>query len=490
MVARREGAARWFVSSAAVTDRPPTRSARARRAAAAPERRGAALLLAFLVLIVMIAIMYQIQSVTQIDSRVSRQEIARSRMDTAITSTFLQIYEDLKEDKLAAMGGDEGGAGGQAPTTAEGPGAAAGEGGEPGEPPRNPETVDSKLDAWYTPQSTNFDDIQIRIVVRDEESKYNVLNMLADDEEAAAEAFQTVVRILDNAREGTDLDISSSEAEEMAGAMREYMIDRRSADEIGRPQLLTSDESAPDRVLPMTFREFGSLEPFDDIHFRDLFGEDEERIHGLGSFLTIYTSPSMGAETAGEGPPIGVGGDKVNVNTAPLAVLAALFDDREIDYRVWDEILEYRNEEEEPLESEEDGLGSEEPEPLLDEFGREIAPTKIFDSLDELDEVNAFKDLDAAEQAKIREKLTVNSEVFEIILAARISTAADSQERSEFESRREQEEYFRSGVHLVRVVRSVVWRRENGDEVDVAPLVPFEILEDPPLQVLDFPDDE
>jgi len=458
-------------------------------AAAAPERRGAALLLAFLVLIVMIAIMYQIQSVTQIDSRVSRQEIARARMDTAIRSTFLQIYEDLKEDKLAGMGGEQGG---QAPTTAEGPGSATGQGsGEPGDLPRNPETVDSQLDTWYTPQSTNFDDIQIRIFVRDEESKYNVLNMLAEDEDAAAAAFQTVVRIIDKAREGTELDLSSSEAEEMAGAMREYMSDRRSSDEIGRPRLLTSNENAPDQVLPLTLREFGTLEPFDDIHFRDLFGEDEERIHGLESFLTIYTSPSLGAETAGEGPPVGVGGDKVNVNTAPLAVLTSLFDDRDIDYRVWDEILEYRNEEEEPMEPEEEGLGaSEEIEPLLDEFGNEITPTMIFDSLDELDEVGAFSDLDAAEKTRIRSKLTVNSDVFEIILAARISTAADSQERSEFESRREQEEYFRSGVHLVRVVRSVVWRRENGDEVQIVPLVPFEVLEDPPLQVLDFPDED
>lgn len=471
-----------------MTHRPPIRSAHARMAAAAPERRGAALLLAFLVLIVMIAIMYQIQSVTQIDSRVSRQEIARSRMDTAIRSTFLQVYEDLKEDKLAGMGGDPQG---QAPTTAEGPSSATGQGGEPGDLPRNPETVDSKLDTWYTPQSTNFDDIQIRILVRDEESKYNVLNMLAEDEDAAAEAFQTVVRIIDNAREGTDLDLSSSEAEEMAGAMREYMSDRRSADEIGRPRLLTSNENAPDQVLPMTFREFRSLEPFGEMHFRDLFGEDDERIHGLESFLTIYTSPSLGAETAGEGPPVGVGGDKVNVNTAPRAVLAALFDDRDIDYRVWDEILEYRNEEEEPMESEEEGLeANEEIEPLLDEFGNEITPTMIFDSLDELDEVGAFNDLDAAEQSRIRAKLTVNSDVFEIVLAARISTAADSQERSEFESRREQEQYFRSGVHLVRVVRSVVWRRENGDEVEIVPLVPFEVLEDPPLQVLDFPDED
>ncbi|MEL6715374.1 MAG: hypothetical protein AAFP86_16465, partial [Planctomycetota bacterium] len=81
-----------------------------RRAPVDAPRRGAALLLAFLVLIVMIAIMYQIQSVTQIDSRIARQEIARARMDEAIRSALLQVYEDLAEDARAALG-DEGGEG-------------------------------------------------------------------------------------------------------------------------------------------------------------------------------------------------------------------------------------------------------------------------------------------------------------------------------------------------------------------------------------------
>ena len=76
------------------------------------------------------------------------------------------------------------------------------------------------------------------------------------------------------------------------------------------------------------------------------------------------------------------------------------------------------------------------------------------------------------------------------IVAARVSTAADADERVAFETRREQEEYFRSGEHLVRIARSVVWRVTVDDDVEIVPLIPWEILDNAPLQVLDFPEDE
>lgn len=86
--------------------------------------------------------------------------------------------------------------------------------------------------------------------------------------------------------------------------------------------------------------------------------------------------------------------------------------------------------------------------------------------------------------------MQVTSDVFEVVIAARISTASDVNQRLDFESRREQEEYFRSGEHLVRVVRSVVWRRAQDDDVVIVPLVRWEVLDNAPLQVLDFPDED
>ena len=68
--------------------------------------------MAFLVLIVLLAIVYQVHTVTQTDARVSRNEITRSTMDLALQSVMLQVYEDLAEDARAAQGGEEGAADG------------------------------------------------------------------------------------------------------------------------------------------------------------------------------------------------------------------------------------------------------------------------------------------------------------------------------------------------------------------------------------------
>lgn len=449
-------------------------------------RRGAALLLAFLVLIVIVAIVYQINTVTITDERITYNDITRAQMDQAIESVLLQVYEDLAEDARAAQASEGDGAD---PAAAGPPDPGMGSSDDAGEPPRNPDAVDSQMDRWYTPQSTNFGDIQIRIFVRDENSKYNVLNMLQPDDELAEISFQRVVRILDYARGGTDEDISNGDAEEMARAMRDYMQTRFGSD-MPKPELLTTDLEQEDQVVPFTFAEFRALDGFDDELFEDYFADDDSRIHGINAFLTVFTSPAVGSEEVASGLPPGSGGWGVNVNTAPHAVLSALFDNREIDVRLWDEIREYRNQEEEPLESEEDGLEETEPEPMLDEYGEEILPKKIFDTMEELEEVFEYEALNETEKQSVTDVLQVTSDVFEIVLAARISTSADAEARLEFDSRREQEEYFRSGEHLVRIVRSVVWRRANDEDVEIVPLVRWEVLDNAPLQILDFPDEE
>ena len=445
--------------------------------------RGAALLMAFLVLIVIIAIVYQINTVTLTDERITYNELTRAQMDLAIESVLLQTYEDLLEDARAAQaseGEDPGAAG------AGDPGAAS----EPGEAPRNPDTVDSQMDRWYTPQSTSFGDIQLRIFIRDENSKYNVLNLLQPDEELAELAVQRVARILDYARGGTSDDISTGDAEEMALSMQAYMRERMSMTDLPQPQLLTTDLENSEQSVPFTFSEFRMLPGFEDKMFEDYFGQDEERIHAITSFLTVYTSPAMGEEEEASGLPVGGGGWGVNVNTAPFAVLSGLFSGREYPISIWEGVRDYRNEPEDPLEEEEEGVEDVEPEPMLDEFGEEIFPKQIFDSLDELDEVYDFQALNEGDKSTITESLEVTSDVFEIVIAARISTASDVNQPLEFESRREQEEYFRSGEHLVRVIRSVVWRRPQDDDVVIVPIVRWEVLDNAPLQVLDFPDED
>ena len=85
-------------------------------------RRGIALLLAFLILIVIIAIVYQINTVTLTDEKIAYNEITRSKMDFAIESVLQQAYEDLKEDALAAQASEGEGAAAAAPTAPGDPG--------------------------------------------------------------------------------------------------------------------------------------------------------------------------------------------------------------------------------------------------------------------------------------------------------------------------------------------------------------------------------
>jgi hypothetical protein len=458
--------------------------------------RGAALLLAFLVLIVIIAITYQIHTVTKTDARVAHNELTRVLMDLAIESTLLQVIEDLAEDARAAQAtegegegegaaGAPGGAGGVPGEggTTPGTGTSGASGGAPGEPASNPDSVDSQMDGWYTPASTNFDDVQVRIFIRDEDSKFNVLNMLLADEELAEESFDIVVRILDNCREGTDYDIGPSDAQELARAMQEHLRERDTST-LPRPALLSDVEDPRQQGLPLTFREFRGLEPFNDDHFYEGYDEDGNRVHGIDAFLTVFTSPAMGEEVPGA--TTATGGFGVNVNTAPRAVLDALVDRRYVSGQLWEAIVEYRNEAEEPDPNAE----QEELEPMLDEFGQEITPKKIFDGLAELEEVFDFKSLLAEEKTKVNQRLAVQSHVFEIILTARLPTQREEDRIFEFQSRKEQEDYFRSGSFLVRTVRAVYWRAPGEEDVTMVPLVRWEVLENPPLQILDYPDDD
>lgn len=449
---------------------------------AAPERRGAALLLSFLVLIVIIAIVSQLDIMTKTDARVGFNDISLTKMDLAIESAMLEVFEGLKDDADAGAAAGEAGPGGE-----EDPGgglgadpAAAGPEGAPGG--ESQEAVDSRMDDWARPQGTAIGDLQLRILVQDEDSKLNVLSMLAQDEEEAEKAYQRVAKIIDGYREGTGEDIDSAQAEEMARAMRDHMAERGRSF-LPRTSLLTDDEEHAELGMPLTLREFTVLEPFEERHFRDTFDEDGERVHSLGSFLTVWSSPFVGAQETGERP-IGEGGVAVNLNTSPAAVLKALMDPRQVDNRIWDRIIEYRNEEEEAEDDQDEDVI-----PVLDEFGEEILPLKFFDNLEELGEIAGWEDLEPEAKEEVENLLTVTSSVFSVYITARRDTSATAMQQMDFASRAEREQYERSGTSLTRTVRAVVWRREGDDGSELLPLVRWEVLDYMPLEVLDLPDD-
>ena len=156
------------------------------------------------------------------------------------------------------------------------------------------------MDAWATPQVTQIGGEDLRIFVVDEDRKFNVLNMLAEDEEEAEEALEIVTRILDNCREGTLADLDRSEASTMARAMRDHLV-RRDDSLLPRPQQLSSGdgdeesqrEADPDApAMPLTMREFVVLEPFQEQHFRDFFDQDGERVHAIDQFDDLHRRPT------------------------------------------------------------------------------------------------------------------------------------------------------------------------------------------------------
>lgn len=509
---------------------------------AARERRGAALFMSFFLMIVILAVAFQITVSTGTDARVARNDVGLTTMDLAIESALLEVFEILKED-LASGGAGDGGAsaglgaltGGDTPEVDAGEGEAGG-----GE---SEGASDSRRDEWARTQRTQINEIDVTIMIQDENSKYNVLSMLTEDEDEAEKALDRVARIIANFRKGTSEEIDSHTAHSMAEAMLEHM-QRRSDAELPRPTLLTDDPEREDIGLVLSLREFVALDEFEEDHFRDYRTEEGEIVHSLTSFLTTWTSLSSredyedaqddgpgggggggggggrdaeddetpeaagqnsqamgedGNRVAGgmEGQTQGIGGagggaggggagggvgdqPTINVNTAPLAVLNALMDDRDVDPRFWDEILEFRNEEDEE-EQDEDA------DPIYDEYGKEILLYQFFSSVDELAELDEWVSLEPIVQSEINQMLGVTSDVFTIYIRANRVDQSGDYDLNDPDSLRELEE---SGTSLTRVVRCVVWRRGSGESAEIVPIERWELLDYRPWEVLDFPEDE
>jgi type II secretory pathway pseudopilin PulG len=518
--------------------------------------------MSLLVLIVLAAIVLQLFIGTTTGARVARNELTLVAMDQAIESALLEVYDRLIQDGEAdlaagAQGAAEGGAGIPPTGPAEG-GAGAGSGDGQGGQSQQP--VDSREDSWGRPQRSTINEIELRILVQDEDSKLNVLGLLTEDPEQRDRWLDRVVRVIDFAREGTGADIDPGMARRLAETLREH-LQNRSSSALPRPQLLSDDEERRDQGVPLSLQELAVLEPFEPHMFRDFRDEGGRVVHSLGSFLTVYTSVEAGAPSAnapdgggagqapsgqagsgggpgapsgsdaggnpapegsgaagaggapqgggsgnagsgGQGSPSAGGGGAggtggagatttngargvaVNVNTAPAAVLKALVDTRDVPYRFWDEVLEYRNLEEKPKDG-------EEPEPVYDEFGEEVIERQVFDSLEELSQINGWDRLNGEQRALLAQLLTTQSHVFTVCISARRATGRSDDFGGALGIKPSVEEEERErALQIVRTVRSVVWRYQDGDTLRILPLVRWDVIEYTPFEVLDFPDED
>jgi hypothetical protein len=496
----------------------------------ARSRRGAALILSFMVLLVLILILAQIKYSTDTTGRVGRNEETLVTMDSAIESALLQVFEDLKTDAESDSAGGAAGAG--AGIGGEAPAAGAEPSGDDSGP------TDSKEDEWAHPQRTELNEIQLRILIQDEDSKFNLLSVLTADEEEADKAVDRLSRVIEWSRKGTKAEIDGGTARRMATTMVEYMK-RRSNQVLPRPELLSDREEDEDVGLPLSLREFTALDPelFPPDLFRDFVDENEQVVHSLGTFLTVWSSVAtledanqqaqQGADGTAEGDPSendqnqdstpdptvdptqdptvdptqspegggeedgggdaqgGAGADAppgwaVNLNTAPGAVLHALMDERDLPYRFWDDVILYRNEKDEEVEENED--------PPLDEYGREILVHQYFHSTGDLSQIDDWESLEPIVQGELQALLKTQSQVFSIYVTARKPTGEE--QIDSFSRREDIEREEENWQGLVRTVRCVVWRRTVGEgEVEIVPISRWEVLDYVPFEVLDFPED-
>lgn len=504
-------------------------------------------MLSMLVMLVLVLIVWQIGIGTRTQYQVSRNDVALTQMDQAIESALLEIFEQLKIDGDSGSEGASIGGGADAGLAgALGGGLAGGDApADPGAGGAGP--TDSRRDEWARAQRTEVGDIQLRILVQDENSKLNVLTMLSEDSDEAEKAFQRVVRVIDLFREGTSADVPSFEAESLAEALRDHLVQRDDS-ELPRPNLVMDDPDQPQRGFPLTLEEVVVLDPFTRGLFQDYRDEEDLVVHSLSSFLTVSSSLQTRADAEqGAGGAAGGGGlpgselqngdgagsgdsadladallladsvaggtgeftsvsqtsdgqspvdraapgadgggyslsGAVNLNTAPPVVLKSLFDNRDVDPRFFDDIIEYRNQEDEQASEGDD-------EPILDEFGEEMVLTQIFESVDTLPELDGWAGIDPLVQAELSQLVTTTSDVFSIYVTARRSTGSE-QDLGFARSREEQERFEESGRHLVRTVRCLVWRLASDDGVQIVPLERWEVIDYSPYEVLDFPDED
>lgn len=436
-----------------------------------------------------------------------------ARMRNQMQYTLGQVRDSLLED--IAGSGEEGegalpGSGpGAAPPiggTGEGLGGLGGEAEEEADPASQ---CDSSRDGWFDPQSFAEDEIVVYVWVEDENRKFNILTLLSDDEEFARESRERFVRIVDGMREDTEFDLTQSDGERLAQGFVDYCRAGARTEDIPRPPLKSDgEERRSDYTIPLHLDELQMLDDVDDDLFYDKI-LDGRVIPGLESHFTVYTAlvydpgdPQKNAareermraqgraveepstpgggegEGAGEGAAPGGGeeeapppegqGIRININTAPPAVLHGLFPRHEMPETVVRAMLEFRNE----VEEEGDVV-----EGLDGEYSGDVdlglsEKRKVFTSIDDLGELPEFANIaDPNVKTSFSELCDVHSDVFTIHFAALYR-------RNETER-----------LYVLRRAATVVMRLGEGEDATLYTIVPFEDRRGLRIQGVDFPDE-
>jgi type II secretory pathway component PulK len=282
-----------------------------------PRERGVALVLVLVLLPLVAIIMTELSFETTIGDRLARNALANEQFKAAILARLrqmrLRLVRDLKEDEKAmAQGGafdcysDVWG------PDSEGGGTAV---------------MVAKGDA------SKGDDISLYTDVVDEQGKFNLNLLLHKDPKRAARALETFKNLLNFFRDTRfgdiekdhEYDLDEVEAKEVGDAVIKFLRNEERDSRVRCPDLPDPTPDMKTGVFTVRdlifahplFQKKRLLERFTDV-------DSGQVLPSLEEFVTIY------------------GDGRVNVNTAPIQVLRAMFKEEEGQHDVAEEILHGR----------------------------------------------------------------------------------------------------------------------------------------------------
>ena len=505
--------------------------------------RGVVLILTLFVLFLVIALIAQLSLGAEVAHQATMNSSNRLRMRLAVRSASEEILSMIADDAsgeasgglgsaLSGMDGMEGAAPGFGPEagySGESPSGEEGAEGEEGE--EDASNSDSFEDSWARPLRVMMDDIEVITFVQDENSKFNLHLLLVEDEMQAQENFDRAVRILDFMRSDMDGDLGDQDARVIVDdILRWLQVGGRNSELPQMPRHSLEDED--EYTMLSSLEELMLLESVTPALYYDQMQGNEIIAPGIETVFTIWTTPafegpgtgsmsddapltgdgssdpasaassgtddSSGSEpmdednpdriVEGEGgmegvldgePPIGT---KINVNTAPRAVVEGMFTVQELAPTKVATLIEWLDEvDEKALEErenvEEDPEDVELRQSLYGEF--EPEPKQFLNTIEELAEIDGFspENLDEETSSRIQELIGVQSDVFSIYIYATRKTSPEWQP---------ERRYQEAPGHTLRM-RAVVWRRTTADGVKLIFLepwheVPFTRWRIPPFQ--------
>lgn len=495
-------------------------------------QRGVVLILTLFVILITFALVTQLTIGTSVAAQTTRNSANLIRMRTSGLAAAEQFLDLLRDDMAGGVGLE----GMSTGDMSEGPGGGFGTFGDTppddtlgeGEEEGDGEDTDSWEDQWARPMRLQMGDIVVTAWAQDENSKFNLLWMVSEDEEIREQARDRCARIIDRLRHDFDDDLTYSDGTRLSERIARWLeADNRDLD---YPLPLRHSDSEEVRQSLMLFpEELMVLEGINQKLYFDQMVELAGEVwiaNGLESVFTVWTSmgfdppetdqsefdpdsesggdaagllgsfgggefaaldgeggdfgddggvnpglESTGAEIPVQGGLTGAAtadsgvGTLINLNTAPRAVLEGLMDPYDMSAYVIGAILEYRNEVDEVVLSERD---SEEIDSDMLELEMALYGDQERDPLKFFSSLADLEEIDefAALDQETKDKFTALLGVQSDVFSVMLDIRIPPADW------RPEERYEEPRGPVLRL-RGVFWRRNGENGVSLVPIMPW-----------------